>query len=56
MEDPEKAAGQKPEASKATINEINNGVGYVNYFGHGGADQWAQKKFCRMWMPRSDCK
>jgi hypothetical protein len=38
------SAGQKPEASKAIINEINNGVGYVNYFGHGGADQWAQEK------------
>lgn len=38
------SAGMKPEASKAIINEINNGVGYVNYFGHGGADQWAQEK------------
>ncbi len=37
------SAGKKPEASKAVINEINNGVGYVNYFGHGGADKWADE-------------
>lgn len=41
------SAGQKPEASKAIINEINRGVGYVNYFGHGGYDQWAQEKVLR---------
>ena len=37
------SAGNKPEASKAIIDEINNGVGYVNYFGHGGMDKWADE-------------
>ncbi len=38
------SAGQKPEASKAVFNVIDNGVGYVNYFGHGSHLQWAQEK------------
>ncbi|HEX3020539.1 MAG TPA: C25 family cysteine peptidase, partial [Chitinispirillaceae bacterium] len=38
------SAGQKPEASKVLFNEIDNGVGYVNYFGHGSEAQWAQEK------------
>jgi len=37
------SAGNKPEAAKAIINGINNGVGYVNYFGHGGIDKWSDE-------------
>ena len=33
----------KPEASRALINEINNGVQCVNYFGHGSDDRWADE-------------
>ncbi|MBD3390552.1 MAG: hypothetical protein GF418_00910 [Chitinivibrionales bacterium] len=33
----------KPEAERALINEINNGVGIVNYFGHGSDDRWADE-------------
>ncbi|MBN2038317.1 MAG: hypothetical protein JW768_16370 [Chitinispirillaceae bacterium] len=34
---------EKPEASRAIINEINNGVGYVNFFGHGSEVYWADE-------------
>ncbi len=33
----------KPEAQRALINEINNGVSIVNYFGHGSDDRWADE-------------
>ena len=32
---PWNANWEKPEASQAMINQINNGVGYWNWFGHG---------------------
>ncbi|GAG07488.1 unnamed protein product, partial [marine sediment metagenome] len=34
---------QKPEASSALFNEINNGVSCVNYFGHGSENAWADE-------------
>ena len=34
---------QKPGASRALINEINNGVGYVNFFGHGADITWTDE-------------
>jgi hypothetical protein len=37
------ANGEKPEASRAIINEINNGVGYVNFFGHGSDVYWTDE-------------
>jgi hypothetical protein len=40
-------AWEKPEASRAIINEINNGVGVVNYFGHGSDNLWADEHILR---------
>jgi hypothetical protein len=37
------AARQKPAASRALLNEINNGVGYVNFFGHGADVTWTDE-------------
>jgi hypothetical protein len=34
---------QKPGASRALINEINNGVGYINFFGHGSYVTWTDE-------------
>jgi hypothetical protein len=34
---------EKPEASQAIINGINNGAAIVNYFGHGSAECWADE-------------
>jgi hypothetical protein len=34
---------EKPEASRALINVINNGVGYVNFFGHGAPECWTDE-------------
>jgi hypothetical protein len=34
---------EKPEAARAIVNEINSGVGYVNYFGHGSDVYWADE-------------
>ncbi|MCX7727126.1 MAG: C25 family cysteine peptidase, partial [Chitinispirillaceae bacterium] len=34
---------QKPAAGKALINEINNGVAYVNFFGHGSEITWSDE-------------
>jgi hypothetical protein len=34
---------EKPDASRALINEINSGVGYVNYFGHGSEVYWTDE-------------
>lgn len=34
---------QKPGASRALINEINNGVGYINFFGHGSDITWTDE-------------
>jgi hypothetical protein len=34
---------EKPSAGRALINEINNGVSAVNYFGHGAYDVWADE-------------
>ena len=35
--------GLKPDATPAIINEINNGVAFVNYFGHGSPSQWTDE-------------
>jgi hypothetical protein len=40
---PWNAIYQKPEASRAIVNEINTGVGYVNFFGHGSDAQWTDE-------------
>jgi hypothetical protein len=37
------AAREKPGATQAILNEFNNGVAYVNYFGHGADDLWADE-------------
>lgn len=42
------SAWEKPEASRAIINEINNGVGFVNYFGHGSDILWADEHVLRV--------
>jgi hypothetical protein len=34
---------EKPEASQAIINTVNNGVAIVNYFGHGSDNVWADE-------------
>lgn len=34
---------EKPEATRALANEVNNGVSCVNYFGHGDAVLWADE-------------
>jgi len=34
---------EKPEASRAIANEINSGVGYANYYGHGSDAYWADE-------------
>jgi hypothetical protein len=36
-------AYEKPDASQAIINEFNNGVGAVNYFGHGAPNVWSDE-------------
>jgi hypothetical protein len=35
---------RKPGATRAIINQINNGVGFVNYFGHGAYYLWADEE------------
>lgn len=35
--------GKKPGAYNALKSEIENGVGYVNYFGHGSWEAWADE-------------
>ncbi|HEX2959659.1 MAG TPA: C25 family cysteine peptidase [Chitinispirillaceae bacterium] len=35
---------RKPGATRAIINQINNGVGFVNYFGHGAYYIWADEE------------
>lgn len=34
---------EKPGALRAIVREINNGLGCVNYFGHGSYDVWADE-------------
>jgi hypothetical protein len=34
---------EKPDASRAIVNEINSGVGYVNFFGHGSEIYWTDE-------------
>ena len=34
---------EKPEAKQALLNDINNGVAFVNYFGHGSPIVWADE-------------
>ncbi|HMA65026.1 MAG TPA: C25 family cysteine peptidase, partial [Chitinispirillaceae bacterium] len=41
------AAKEKPGATLAILNEINNGVAYVNYFGHGAEVLWADEHVLR---------
>ena len=38
------SAYEKPAVSKAILNEINNGVAYVNFFGHGSEVQWTDER------------
>jgi len=42
------AALEKPEATQAITSEINNGVAYVNYFGHGSESLWADEHILRI--------
>lgn len=35
---------RKPGATRAIVNQINNGVGLVNYFGHGSYYLWADEE------------
>jgi hypothetical protein len=35
---------RKPGATRAIVNQINNGVGFVNYFGHGSYYLWADEE------------
>jgi hypothetical protein len=35
---------RKPGATRAIINQINNGVGIVNYFGHGSYYLWSDEQ------------
>jgi hypothetical protein len=35
---------RKPAASRAIVNQINNGTGFVNYFGHGSSYIWADEE------------
>lgn len=35
---------RKPGATRAIINQINNGVGIVNYFGHGSYYLWSDEE------------
>jgi hypothetical protein len=37
------AAREKPGATQAILNEFNNGIAYVNYFGHGADVLWADE-------------
>lgn len=37
------AAMEKPGVTRTILNEINNGVAYVNYFGHGADELWADE-------------
>jgi len=39
---------EKPEASRALINEINNGACVVNWFGHGADQLWADEHILTM--------
>jgi hypothetical protein len=39
---------EKPEASRALINEINNGASVVNWFGHGADQLWADEHILTM--------
>ncbi len=41
------AAREKPGATQAILNEINNGVAYVNFFGHGAEVLWADEHVLR---------
>lgn len=38
---------EKPEATAALVNQINSGVGYVNYFGHGSYTYWSDEHLLR---------
>jgi hypothetical protein len=42
------AAKEKPGAKQAIINGFNNGVAYVNYFGHGADVLWADEHVFRL--------
>jgi hypothetical protein len=43
FEYPWNAQHEKPESKQALINGINNGVAFVNYFGHGADNVWADE-------------
>ncbi|MFW5959522.1 MAG: C25 family cysteine peptidase, partial [Chitinivibrionales bacterium] len=38
----------KPEATSALINSINSGTAFVNYFGHGSPDEWADERLLQL--------
>jgi hypothetical protein len=38
---------EKPAAARALLNQINNGVAVVNYFGHGSDNVWADERVLR---------
>jgi hypothetical protein len=42
------ASHYKPGATQAILNQINNGVAYVNYFGHGAEVLWADEHILRI--------
>ena len=48
FEYPTTTSYQKPECTSALINAINNGVGYVNFFGHGSPVQWTDEDLLTM--------
>lgn len=43
FEYPWNSVKEKPEASRALVNEFNGGVGMINYFGHGADEVWADE-------------
>ena len=44
FEFPRDSRNRKPQATEALINEINNGVSFVNFFGHGSFTQLADER------------
>jgi hypothetical protein len=40
---PWNSSHEKPEASRAIVNSINNGTAYVNFFGHGSDVYWTDE-------------
>ena len=53
FEYPTNASFQKPECSSALINAINNGVGYICFYGHGSPIQWTDEDILNEQQPLS---